>query len=307
MERHANINTIETNFRAEVLASGLIATGVEIDKLCIVRHKGDKKDVLKDIDKMEYRYPDFDMMEYLYIFSNREGIYDSLPEGLFHQITSPRLESKEAIIAEMREQRGKENFIRTFFQPFEMAIDKFLIDAQLHELKYDKMHLHNNLANILKEYWPILQLLSTSQMLLFIKSIPMMEDISRDLDLMSKVMSVILDCPVSISQGGKSRLGLTNSNTAKLKDWKLGITSILGDEAEYGKPDLIVNIGPLCLDQMKLLQPGQSSSLILKELINMLLPYDRNVRVKYQINANETKFRLSSKEHTAYLGINTTL
>lgn len=307
MKRIENINSVTTNFRAEVLASGLIETGVEADTLCIVRHKGNKKDVSKDIDTLEYRYPEYDMKEHLFIFSNRESIYDSLPEGLFHHTAAAQSKSKEAIIEQIKQQRDREKITRTFFQPFEMAIDKVLIDAQLHEQKYDKPHIYNNLTSILNEYWSILQFLSTVQALLFIKVIPIIEDACKDFDTISKVMAIILNCPVSISQGQKSYLSLDNLNAAKLKECKLGVTSVLGSKVEYNRMDLIINVGPLSLEQMKLFQSNQKNDLILKELIALLMPYDRNFKIKYQINSQEAKFRLSDNCHTAYLGINTTL
>ncbi|MDH6310040.1 hypothetical protein M2451_002930 [Dysgonomonas sp. PFB1-18] len=303
-----DINTIGTNFRAEVLASKLIESGSNAEKLLIVRHRGDRKEVSKDIDKVKYQYSEFDMMEYLYIYTNRHSIYDSLPEGLFHQTSSyGRTRSTESIIHEIKEQRGKELSIRKFFQPFEIAIDKLLIDAQAYEQKYDKAHFYRNLTDILKDYWNILKYLTTGQALLFIKIIPILEHTSADFDLMAKIMTVILDCPIGIRQGEKSRMKMDTQNCVKLKDWRLGINSVLGNDVEYAQPDLIVNVGPVSLQQMRLFESGCNNNLILKELINLMIPFNRNTIVRYQTNKSETRFRLSGEGHTAYLGINTTL
>jgi len=303
-----DINTIETNFRAEVIASGLIENGFEADKILIVRDKGNKKDVSKDVDKLEYQYSGFNMMEYLYIYTNRESIYDSLPEGLFHQpsgLKNPR--SKEDIIYEIKHQRDNEKLVRKFFQPFEMVFDRILVEAQSYEQKYDKAHFYTNLTDILKEYWDILKHLSTGQALLFIKIIPIIAEVSRDLDLTAKVMSVILNCPVEIEEGEKSRIGLFQKEKVKLGDWKLGVNSILDDEVAYPNLDLVINVGPLNLSQMRLFESNRKNDLILKELISLMIPFDRNTNIRYQTIKSETKFRLSDKGHTAYLGINTTL
>jgi hypothetical protein len=308
MKNSMDINTIGTDFKAEVVASGLISAGMDAGKLLIVRHRGDKKDVSKDIDKLEYWYPGFDMMEYLYIYTSRHSIYDSLPEGLFHQTSGyGKAKSKEDIIHEIREQRGKEQAVRNFFRPFEMAADKILIDAQAYEQKYDKAHFHRNLTNILNEYWGILQYLTTGQALLFIRIIPFVEGTSGDMDLTATIMSVILDCPVSICRGEKSKVNLEAPDCVKLGEWKLGINSVLGDTTEYASPDLVIHIGPVNLEQMRLFESGRNNDLILKELVDLMIPFDRNTVVRYRVNKSEAKFRLSGQGHTAYLGINTTL
>ena len=131
MKKLPDINTIDTNFRAEVIASEMINSGIDIDKLLVVRHKGNKKEVSKDIDKLDYQYSYFDMIEYLYLYTNRESINDSLPEGLFHQASnSVKQKSKEDISHEIRSEINKEKHIRKIFQPFELAIDRIKIGAQ---------------------------------------------------------------------------------------------------------------------------------------------------------------------------------
>ncbi|WP_165024378.1 type VI secretion system baseplate subunit TssG [Dysgonomonas sp. ZJ279] len=307
-EKLSNINSIESDFRAEAIASGLISNTMDADKVLIIRHKGDKRGVSKDIEKIGNYYSSFDMMEYLSIYTNRESIYDSLPEGLFHQPSNSKSQkTKDDIIHEIRSHRNEELISRKFFQPFEMAIDKILVDAQAYEQKFDKAYLYSNLTDILKQQWTIVKHLSTRQALLFIKIIPILSEVSRDLDLIARVMGLILDCPVSICEGRKSKLELTPERKVKLKEWSLGINSVLGDSVEYENPDLVITVGPINLDKMKLFESKKKNDLILEELINLTIPFDRNVIIKYKLHESETKFRLSGKDHTAYLGINTTL
>ncbi len=76
----ASINRLETDFRAETVAAGLAEAGLAADKVLIVREKGDKRYVSKDISKIEKGFSTEDLMEYLYIYTNRESIYDAIPE-----------------------------------------------------------------------------------------------------------------------------------------------------------------------------------------------------------------------------------
>lgn len=303
-----DINTIETNFRAEVVASALIEEGQEPEKILIYRHKGDKKDVSKDIDKLAFCHSGFDMMEYLHIHVNRNGIYESLPEGLFHETSGyGKANTKEDIIRDIKEQREKESLIRRFFQPFEMILDNVLIEAQAYEQKYDKIHFYDNLAGVIKEYWDILRYLSTGQALLFIKAVPVIAEASRDLSLTANIISMILDCSVSVREDRKSDVELEPGDCIKLREWKLGINSVLDKGTRNAAPDITVSIGPVDLGQMRLFESNRNNDLILKELLNLTVPFNRNISINYRTIQSETKFRLSGEGHTAYLGVNTTL
>jgi hypothetical protein len=311
-EEHIEVNTVDTDYRAETLAAGLIKNGLDDSKLHIIRRKGNTKWVSKDIDKIEkekgYIDSGFDIIEYLSIYTNRDGIYDSLPEGIFHQTTNNgKQKSKEAIIQEIKDHREEEFFARHFFQPFEMILDKVLIDSLIYEQKYNDIHLFYNLSGIIDEYWEILKYLTLGQALLFIKIIPVIEEVSSSLKLAAKVMGVVLNCPVSIKEKIKSVHDLDSRNKVPLGQWKLGINSVVGKTLRSDKPDLEITVGPVSVEIMKLFLPGKTCDLILKGLIDIIIPFDRNTIIKYMAEKSEKKFRLSNETHKAYLGINTTL
>jgi hypothetical protein len=304
------INTVDTDYRAETLLAGLIENGRDAAETHLIREKGDRRGVLKDIDKVETKYDDagFDIVEYLCVYTNRKGIYDSLPEGVFHQSSNPkRQKSQEEILHEIKTQREEEFFARKYFQPFEMVLDKILVDIQRYEQKYNKPHLYQNLTGMFEEYWDILKYLTTAQALLFIKAIPVMEDISRSLDSTAKVMEIILDCPVSIREGKKSEHRLTSGEATGLGKWRLGVNAIVGKSVAGDSVDLEITVGPASPEKIKGFLPGQINDRILKSLIELTVPFDRYTAVKYRVTETEKKFRLSGDTHKAWLGINTTI
>jgi hypothetical protein len=304
------VNTVETDFKAEVIASSLIEAGKDADKVHIVRRKGNLRGVSKDIDgiEIEQDYSGFDMTEYLCICTNRESIYDSLPEGIFHQPSNARkARTQEDIIREIRDQRDEEFFARSYFRPFEMAVDKMLVDVRLYEQKYNKAYSYENLTAIFKDRWEILRYLSVKQALLFIKIIPVIEDVTRSFDLTAKVMSIILDCPMDVREGKKTKFPLDTEEQTLLGTWKLGLNSVLGKSVENESLDLIITVGPVTSEQMRLFESNRNNDLILKELIHFMIPFDRRVIIKYKVSKTDSEFRLSDKTHKTYLGINTRL
>lgn len=302
------INRLDTDFRAEAVAAGLIESGNEADKVLIVRDKGDKRHVSKDIVKIKNVFSPEDLMEYLYIHTNRSGIYENIPENIFHQpFNTAQKKSKEAVIEEMSRHREEEFYARRYFRPFEMVIDQLLIDAQLYERQFDKKNFHGNLKDILFGFWEILRLMTLKQAVFFIKTVPVLNHITADFDTAGKLMSVILDSPVKIELGDVSEI--KTNLTAKIgkEDWRLGINAALGNSFKDSAEDLIITIGPACPKTLKSFINGSNNQLIMEQLLAMMLPANRKKRVKYRVKDELAKFRLSDDTHTAYLGINTRL
>jgi predicted component of type VI protein secretion system len=139
------------------------------------------------------------------------------------------------------------------------------------------------------------------------KVLPVIEEVSRSFELTAQVMGVILDCPVSIREGKKSRKALDKEETVTLGKWRLGINSVPGKAIRNDNVDLEITIGPVSPEQMRLFESGANNDKILKCLIDLTLPFDRNTIVKYKVTESEKKFRLSGGTHKTYLGINTTI
>lgn len=305
--KNTSINTVETDYRAEVVAAGLIEDGYLSEKTHIIRRDGGVREI-KAVSKIQYLPSKYEDDDFQGIFTNRPGIYDVLPEGVFHQsIATKKRQGREAITNEIRQQRKEEIFARKFFQPFEMLLDKGLVDARIYEQRYNKPHLHDYLSRIFGEQWEILKHLSVVQSLLFLRLVPIIAEAPGSFELCEKVIGILLNCPVSVREYDRSRKSITVQRTMPLGTWKLGINSVLGKTISGDNPDLELGIGPINPEQMKLFEQDAKNNLILSQLIDMLFPFDRQVTVKYIITESEKKFRLSANGYKTYLGINTTL
>lgn len=304
----SEINTIETDYRAEVVASAFLNAGQKEGKVVIVRKGGGSKDVAKDIAKVSTEFSGLDLMEYLYIHTNRYGIYDALPEGIFHQPQSRRRSrSRQDVLEDIRVGRTDEFHARRFFRPFEMIIDRLLVDARIYEQQFDKAYAYENLKVILEEHWDILQYLSVKQTLLFLKAVPLIAGSGRSFPLMASIMRAILDCPVKIEEGKKSELEVAEEERSSLRNLKLGVNLVMGKAVITNFPDLNIIIGPTGARQVRDFQRNKNNLVILDKLIEMIIPFDRNVTIKYEVFEAEKRFRLSDGTHKAYLGVNTTI
>ncbi|NDV78480.1 type VI secretion system baseplate subunit TssG [Dysgonomonas sp. 511] len=302
------INNLETDYRAEVVAAGIIESGLDADKILIVRQKGDKRYVSKDIAEVKNDFSKEDLMEYLYIYTNRNSIYDAIPENVFHQpFETAKRKTQEDIINEIRRHREEEFYARRYFQPFEMAVDQLLIDAQLYERQFDKKNFHSNLKDIFSGYWSVLKLLTLKQAVFFIKIIPILHRVTTSFDLVGKLMGIILEAPVKVELGELSEIKTAIPLKITPGKWKLGVNSTLGNTFKDGYRDINITIGPVHPEIVKSFSKGYNNYLILEQLITMMLPANTQRNVRYKTLEEYAKFRLSDKTHTAYLGINTRL
>ncbi len=302
------INKLETDYRAEVVAAGMIEAGMEADKILIVRKEGDKRHVSKDISKIEKGFSKEDLMEYLYIYTNRTSIYDAIPENIFHQpFNTAKKKTQEDIIDEIKKHRQEEFYARKYFQPFEMAIDQILTDAQIYEQKFNKKNFHSNLKDLFACHWPMLKLLNLKQAVYFIRIIPWIYRLSTDFKVMGQLMGIILDAPVKIELGELSKIQTNLTRKVTSKHWKLGVNTTIGNSFVDGYRDINITIGPINPEQMKLFLEGLKNDLILQQLIGMMLPADCQKVITYKTQKEHAKFRLSDSTHRTYLGINTKL
>lgn len=296
------INHIETDFKAEVVASQLIKNGQEEDKVLILRRKGDKRVVAKDIDKVELQISPFDMQEYLHIYTLRKSIYDSLPESLFHSVSNTQNKSKDDIINEIKKHREEEIQARKYFQPFEMLIDKMLVEAQMEEEKFYEMDNQSHIADVLKNYWSILNFLSPQQTLIFIKIIPMLTEISQSKQLIAETISVLIDCQVSISIGEKQKVKLAIDERIRLGKGRLGVNFIIGNTIEINRETWIINVEIDSDENIKHFKSNKTKDFLLKELMSLIIPLDVYSVVKYK-----SKKPNLQRSQIYHLGINTHL
>src|SRR4028118_650953 len=76
------------DFRAEVTAAEIAELGTQADRILILMIGAMKRPHQMDIVSIEEELSKHDHKEYVIVKTPREGIYDMLPEGLFHHPSS---------------------------------------------------------------------------------------------------------------------------------------------------------------------------------------------------------------------------
>lgn len=315
MKRNALSNiladTFDFDFRAEVVAAEMIDNGVPAEQLMILMLGSRKRAFRKDVDSVTDEISDYNNKEYTLITTHKEGIYDMLPQGIFHAPTLPKsAKTQKEIIDNIKKHRVEESNARRLFLPYEAAINHLRIQMALFESRLDKGAHHDDLVSLFKNHWSIFQYLDTAQSDIFLQVLPLVHDIRDDYEAATTIFELLLSVPVQITGRLQGQLKSANPVFSSLNDTQLGINFTTGNAVyDGGEDEIVVSVGPIHNEQLKQFMPGTKNAKILEALCDYLLPVHVDVTTDFELYGVEKGMRLADKENdfNATLGLSTYL
>jgi hypothetical protein len=294
------INNFHTDYKAAVLAAELVEAGIELNRIFIWPSGAGRRNFSKDILSVEWYAPDGGYKDYLCIKSNREGLYDMLPEGLFHTaVPYSSTRSTEELIDQIKLHKEQEKEARKFFMPLEAEINLFRVLIELYENKIDKKNFYNDLIDIFRPGWEIFELLDQQQANIFLHLIPMLHDTKGNLEKLQQVLNLMLQMPVAVYPvNGQSRVADT---VCVLGETRLGIDMIAGNTFLEGDEEIMIRVGPISAAQALALMPGERLEEIVRWLVSYFVPADVAVRLETELNERKMKLEESVLGYTAFL------
>jgi hypothetical protein len=301
-------NSIDTDFKAETVAAHLVENGYDPKKITIVRLGTARRGFGKDIEELTTYFSEYDHTDFLQILANREGIYDILPEGIFHQTVNRKLnKDKEEMVDEIKIHREEEFFARKFFRLFEIELDHVLTDIALLELVFDKRISHPDYISIFRSFWPVMDLLDREQAVLFLHAIPLLQRIRNSNSNIEESLSLILGVPIRLTSVILEKKDTDNSFESRLGTSRLGLDLILGNTFNDGQYDLNIRVGPMSALKMKDFLKGARYDRILDGLCRLFLPANVFLEIEYVLDPEDSLFILSTGQTSTWLGINSFL
>ena len=301
-----HINRHDTDFMAEIVAAGLIEAGYADEKIQIVRQGGARRAFSKEIEEINLHFSEHDLKDYLQIKTNRDSIYDVLPEGIFHQPEQKKFNrDKEEIIEEVQKHRMEEFHARKFFRVFETETDYALVLAYLNERQYDKKASNQKYTDIFVSFWQVLKLLNLKQRALFMHTMPLLHEIRSNDSEIENILSVILDVPVKIKYMKFPAKNADSFFESRLRESRLGVDLVLGKMVDDGQSDVQITVGPVSAKKMEYFLETSVGNAILDNLCLLFLPGDTFVKKEFKISPEDSAFILSDENTNTFLGINT--
>lgn len=307
IEKKLSPNTIDTDFRAELFAALLVEAGFDMEQIVMIRQGSCGGNLSKIIRSVAHRSL-FSVAEaqYIEIITGKPGIYDSLPEDLFHASAFPgQTKDKERILMEIKQHREEEFFIRRLFSLFENELDRGTVEAQLLELRYDKKNKYRNYVDIFSVYWPVISSMPIRNALLFINLVPHIHLIRNSLQEIGDALSLILDAPIEVSKKTKQH-GIKAGKPNRIRNMCLGVDSVNVGAFYDGESDLQIHIGELPASEVGRFLFGNPSHKILMALMDIFVEANKEVEVKISVIPSErdAQLKMMNTAYLSYLGIN---
>lgn len=292
-------DTFDADFKAEVIAAELIDNNVPAEQIMILMLGSRKRAFSKDVDTVTEEVSDYNNKDYTLITTHKEGIYDMLPQGLFHSPTLPKkAASLKEITDNIKKQRVEEANARRLFLPFEAAINHLRIQMALFESRLDKGAHHNDLVSLFKNHWRIFEYLDTAQSDVFLQVLPLIHDMRDDYEAAAVVIELLLAVPVKITGRQQQSLKCDNPVFSGLNDTQLGVNFTTGNEVYNGGEDeIVVTIGPIDNGRLKQFMPGKKNDTILQALCDYLLPVHVDVITHFELFGTEKAMRLADADN----------
>lgn len=293
-------NKLQTDFKAEAVAVNLLKYHRAVSNIFIERVGVNDRAYLKDIKSISSSYLGFDE-EVFTIESYREGIYDYLPEGLFHPPSlGASRKNVDTVVREIRKQKRVEDDARKFFRPFELEVFFTEISALLKESEFDITSNTDSLLDTVSELWPLVRMLDKQNAYIFMHILPFFHQIRGDKRWFERCMTAFLQVPVEVTFSPNVIDEIEkNDDSMLLGNSRLGVTYIPSGRHMDGQRNWVVNIGPIPYEDMKKYIPGSPFRNVLQALYDYFLPVTVDVVENFVTEKHEYSFSLEDDERNA--------
>jgi hypothetical protein len=301
-------NTIYTDYKAEAMAYNLMKYYADIDQVFLKRLGNNNRSFHKDVESISSQV--YELEERIVsISSYREGIYDYLPESLFHPPSLGKYNGRiDDIVAKMQKQKKIELNARKFFQPFELETFYLELNAIAKENEFEIIGDTGLLLEIVKELWPLLGALDTGTAKVFIYLLPVFHTVRADKSWFEKCLMAFLQIPVRITfEPNRIHDIEETSNALVLSKIKLGISTVLSGSHLDGERNWAVHFGPIPYEALSKYIPGSNLRKLLTILYNHCLPATVVVEEYFVTEKSTGSFVISKDEDTSRLGFSTFL
>ena len=302
------VNQLSFDLKAEMLVAVLAEQRIDPVEVLSAYDGQFRRNWTRDIDKSTIQHLENDE-EMLCLHLNRDGIYDSLPELLFHSNFESENQSAEDMAKDSMRLKAEEKESRSFFQPFENEI--FLQRAQLamKENQLLKSIYTEFLTGIIPDFWIADNDLPENYLARLKKLLPLANRITGDLGLTGQSLEFVLNEKVEVTFSADQKEDPDYFESGILGSSLLGVDTICGNYVNGFLDDMVFTIGPITNNETGELVKSGRMDKFLDCFYGYFIPFELDVETKYVFGNEESTFILSDPEATtiSYLGYNSVI
>lgn len=302
------LQSIPMDLRVETVVTDLLKSGYTLDDFFIRPIGIFKRRFGKDIAKLE-RIELQNSSEIYNIDINREGFYDMLPQGLFHNPPGKGTKAfKKAteMAEEVKIRKKEEREARDFFHIYEIELYYQRLAVEWHERSLlETISITMDDEDFLS-YWELPAVFNKLQKGILFYLYPIIDTIRGNVLLMEKVYGLILNEKVSMS-----KMPMATRKMDSLKGHNLigkgllGLDLVLGSSATPLYQTLKIEVGPVSNQNLLYYLPRARNWMVVNELNRFFLPLFIEYKLKVIVDKGEWK--LGSEKAGTRLGWNVSL
>lgn len=300
------LNHLPIDVRAEVLVADMLDAGIAYDDLIIQSVGAFKRAFSRDVSHTDWFESQQQDRRWLQLYLNRAGLYDLLPEGVWHQPTSnDTASSKEVVLREMQVQHQREQAARRFFLPIEQEFfrQRVRIEQEQRALLLDSAVLPDAL---LGWFWGLPPFLTSAQTQRLLYIMPLMHQLAGNWEATEACFRQLIEEPVQLEWVPP---GITHlqAETPGLGEWCLGATSVFDGWLGNEEATLRMSVQIDRRERLEIYLPGGKGRLLIDWLVGYLVPLDTDVAVVLDTSALPDRFSFTDEERLGRLAFSTYL
>jgi type VI secretion system protein ImpH len=304
IEQHLDyLQRLPVDIRAEVILADLLEYGLNPDDLVMYSLGLSKRTFHRDIESIELLKAIGDRTAKLNVSLNREGIYDALPEGLFHQPSNRKPnKSKEETLQEIKVQKGKEKAARKFFLPLEQEFFRQRILLETEERALLSNDENTAQDDIFVDFWQIPKVFDERQTVNLSYLLPIAHKIAGNDEQTALCFSCILGNEVTLKEADPLTFSEKELPESRLNEVALGADFVIGNTYQELSPATEIVIENLTKIQLLDYLPEGKKTMMMTFLQNYFIPFENDTRTTLALQETEKDFILTDQATDARLG-----
>lgn len=307
------IQNIFFDIKAEAVIADLVENGLEKDKIVCYQKGLFKRRYSRDIESIQ-KVKLENGKELLGVYLNRDGLYDSLPEGLFHSRSEKTVNVSENASKETKRLKQEEKAARNFFLPYENEIIYQRVQLELEERNILSRFSEKLFDDIYPDLWNIHQSLNRKYAYRMALLLHFAHKITGHKILTAKCLESILDEKVNVkivcsanSQIEEEVPVCKNEKDGSLGNNELGVDFICGQTFINHTKIMEFSIGPLINTNISEYLENGPITKFLSCFYSYFVPVDLDVRSNIIVEQAKRNFELSEKHGGPVLGFESSI
>ena len=272
------------DLKSEVVIADLLLSGaLKEDEFYIRNNGGFHRAVARDIENVFPPGTLDQAMEYGAVELNRQGLYDTLPEALFHQSRNTRpFQAVQEMVEEVQRNDEVERKARLFYWPFDHELNRVRVSTELNERRLTQDLLADASGRGVMRFWEIPGFFNAEERSYLLSIMPLCHWLVGNGPMVAQCLSDVLRVPVRLEHAYRDLVVEPPDGTGSLAGCQLGVDSLLAGTSIFHDRVIEVVLGPMERDAANGFAPGCSGRAKLDHLLDLLFPADARIELRIE-------------------------